>query len=653
MGGKIGFEFPLDQAGQWDGFNEPGMEHFSGSPFEHLGREVPQNTIDALATAPAKVRISLINIPTASIPGIDDLKATVKRCLKGAPEESPKAETFFKNALALLEKDTVKVLQIADYNTTGVIGPCENGKPFFAMMKATGQSKKSGTSTGSYGIGKFAPFTVSELRTVFLTTVWADSTETQHHYAQGKSILMSHMVGKKTHRGTGFWGLREGCLPVETTDVLPAWMKRGSADGSLEDQAGTTLSILGFAGRKNWERALGANIAENFFGAIQEGTLQVEIEGGPTINQDTLHDIFNDTEIRASIEDQKGEPEKFGNVRSYLRALTDAIEVKVEETQNHHLGKCRLRILIGEGLPRKVAVLRNGMLITDELTGLKRFGSYKEFVAVLECRNEKGQALLRAMEPPRHDDFEPDRLSPDQRQSGRVALREIAKWVREMLDRHAKDEVSEVTTLDELADFFGDEEEAGDGKQKDENPGGAIIVRQRQMKVKARVATYATPIGAIAPQADPEESSGDGFKDVPDSKTTGGKVNEGTAKKGEGEPKQGEGSKGTNTETDLGGTSPKKTTATGIALRDVRAVPLGPALRRVAFTPSVSGKVSVELQDSGADANYMLDVKGASLGGVRSGRIEGVAVKAGQRVIIEVELEKAFVGTLRVVANAI
>jgi hypothetical protein len=93
-------------------------------------------------------------------------------------------------------------------------------------------------------------------------------------------------------------------------------------------------------------------------------------------------------------------------------------------------------------MPKKVAVLRNGMFITDELAGLKRFGPYKEFVAVLECKTDKGLALLRAMEPPRHDDFEVERLVTREKISaGRTALRELTKWVRDMLERHATDPV--------------------------------------------------------------------------------------------------------------------------------------------------------------------------------------------------------------------
>ena len=463
---------------------------------------------------------------------------------------------------------------------------------------------------------------------------------------------MSHMDGKKTRQGTGFWGVRAGCMPVEGTERLPTWLQRAGTDGGFDGQAGTTLSILGFAGRKNWERALAANIAENFFGAIQDGNLEVEIEGGLVINQTTLPDIFESAEVRSSIEDQKSEPDKFNSVKSYLRALSEDPEVKVEETQNLHLGKCQLRILVKEGLPKRVAVLRNGMLITDELQNLKRFSSYKGFVAVLECRNEKGQALLREMEPPRHDDFEPERLPPDRQKAGRVALREITKWVRDMLDRHAKDEVTEVTTLDELADFFGDEEEEGQGKQKDENPGGAMIIRQRPVKAKARSASYSEASGASASTEADEDGEDDEIGEKAESHPSKDKGKPGPPHIPDQKSKDDKGGGGEGKSADQG-TAPKRTTVAGIPLRDVRAVPLAPDVRRVAFTPSITGTVNVELQDSGADANYMLEVRETSNGTIKGGRIEGLAVKEGTRVILEVVLDRAFDGTLRVVANAV
>lgn len=659
---NVGFEFPLDSADGWHGFNDTGMEHFSGNPFEHLGREVPQNTIDAVAAPndPARIEVRLLNVRTADLPGIAELRKTVERCLKGADDESEKAKLFFEKAKKLLAGRNVSVLQIADHNTTGVVGPCENGKPYFALMKAVGQSKKSGTATGSFGIGKFAPYTVSDLRTVFLTTVWRGPSGAMHHYAQGKSILMSHKDDDgRTRIGTGFWGRRKNCMPVEDAEGLPDWLRRGGRGEPLEQCVGTTLSIVGFAGGQNWQNALAANVAQNFFGAINGGRLTVEIQGSPAITRETLAQTLSDAAISASIKDQKGQPDRFENVQHYYRAIVDETEVVKVETEDLHLGLCELRILLGEKLPKRVAVLRNGMLITDELSGLKRFSSHKEFVAVLECRAEKGLALLRAMEPPRHDDFEVERLSPEKRRTGRIALKEITKWVRAMLDRHAKDPVSAVTSLDEMADYFADDDAEGQQRRSDENPRGNVIIRERSMKLKPR------PTGHQPAPAVPGDEEGEGVDDgfggaaddadrdaAQDARSRSGREND----PGDQDQTSHPGPNAGGTEAGGEAASPnhgRRTAHAGLPLENVRAVPLSPTRRRVAFTPAMSGRISVELQDSGADLNYRLDACGSSQGTIRNGRVEELQVTAGQRCTIEVEFGAPFIGTLRVVANAV
>lgn len=640
----IGFEFPIDGSGQWDGFNDPGIEHFTGNRLQHLGREVPQNTIDAKRGEPARIEVTLRRVPVGSLPGRDELVDTIARCRAAAGKDSgDKAAKFFDEAAKLLAAKDLSVLQIRDRNTTGLVGPCVNGTPFFAMLKASGQSQKSGTSTGSYGIGKFAPFAVSELRTVFVSTVWEDAEAVLHHYVQGKAVLMSHVDAQgRTRRGTGFWGVVDQCQPVtELGSEVPAWLRMGDADGNLAGQCGTMLSIIGFAATKDWQKVLAANIAENFFGAVHRGELEVDIVDGPTISAATLDEVLADGTIGRSVADRAGEPERFANVASYLRALKGGDEVQTVHTENFHLGLCRLSILVGENLPKRVAVLRNGMLITEGLPGLKRFSDFKEFAAVLECTADKGLALLRAMEPPRHDAFEPDRLPLDRRSQGKTALRELADWVRKMLIRHAKDELAEEIDLDELADYFGDEEEEGDGRPREENPGGKLVFRARA--VKATGTARRALVGATSePDADedgdeegiPGNVGGEPGGDRPDHPPSGG---------GGGENSTG----------DVGAASASRTQHSGLALADVRAVPLGPTRRRVAFTPADNGPLVIELQDSGTDTNYALAVVASSAGTISAGRITGVEARAGMRLMLDVELASAFDGTLRVVANAV
>ncbi len=142
MNNAIDFLFPKDTSDEWNGFNDPGMEHFRGNPYIHLGKEVTQNTLDAIHNEPAKIKIKLLHIETKNIPSIETLQATMVACLKSAKDESPKAVTFFENAIKLLKKTKVPVLEISDENTFGVVGPCTNGQPYFAFMKAIGQTKR-------------------------------------------------------------------------------------------------------------------------------------------------------------------------------------------------------------------------------------------------------------------------------------------------------------------------------------------------------------------------------------------------------------------------------------------------------------------------------------------------------------------------------
>lgn len=513
------------------------------------------------------------------------------------------------------------------------------------MMKAVGQSKKGDTSTGSYGIGKFAPFANSDLRTVFVSTVWQDGKGRYHHYVQGKAVLMSHLDDRKQiRRGTGFWGVKAKCQPVTSlSSDVPDWLRLAPTEEELPGARGTMLSIVGFQATKGWQDILAANIMENFFGTIQRGDLEISFDDGPQITAATLPSMLEDTSFENAVADQPGEPERFKNAALYLKTLNESDqEVIVQSTENYHLGECVLRLLIGENLPKRVAVLRNGMLITESLQGLRRFGDFKEFVAILECRSEKGTRLLRAMEPPRHDAFEPDRLPADQRASARVALKELAEWVRKILARYAKDPVVEETPLDELADFFGEEDEKGTGKVRDENPEGTITIRARPLKPRK-----GGPIGGGVASADDEGDDVEGDTGTADGRGKG----EGNGGTGNGRPNN---SKDGDAPPSGGATAnASRATASGLPLRDVRAILLGPTKRRIAFTPSKSGSVIIQLQESGADTNYALSVASTSLGQVKDGQVSGVFATAGVRCVVEVELAKPFAGTVRVVANAV
>ena len=212
----VGWIHPTDDADQWDGFNESGMEHFTGSPIQHLAREVHQNSLDAADDAMVEVRIKLHHVRVAEIPDLAELRENLNLCYESSQHESKKAEAFFSEALELIGQEKIPVLQISDHFTKGMVGPAENGTPYYAFMKAKGQSRKGNdTATGSYGIGKFAPYAVSKLRTIFVSTIYRDETTGKHvQLSQGKSIFMSHDKEGRRRQGFGFWGVKDRCQPV-------------------------------------------------------------------------------------------------------------------------------------------------------------------------------------------------------------------------------------------------------------------------------------------------------------------------------------------------------------------------------------------------------------------------------------------------------
>jgi hypothetical protein len=569
------------------------------------------------------VSFELREVPVADIPGVDRLKSIIQRCSVAEGNDTRKAKEFFSTAKKVLSGKSVSVLSITEQNTTGIRGPCQNGTPYFAYMKATGQSKKElkegDTGLGSYGIGKFAPFAVSHLRTMFVSTVFEHSGKFAQ-YTQGKALLTSHVDSQqRTRQNIGYWGIRQRCMPVEGRySELPKWIQRAHKASELPQHVGSSFHVIGFDAVQGWDKLLLASVLENFFGAIWRAKLSVKI-GSELVAKETINQLFERPGWPEALKDLNGEPEAFNNARHFLSTLVGTEEVIIENQENRELGNCDVRIIVGEQLPKRVAVLRNGMFITDQMEHLKRFGDFKEFVAVVECQSKKGNELLREMEPPRHDQFEPDRLPAGDRARGQRALTELGRWVREMLKRHARDPVSDISEVKELADYFADDfgEEDSTSKGEEVNPVGPIMIRAQPLKRRLVV---------IRGEGLEEEG---GSYDADGGGNGGGGNGEGGGEGG------GRGGRG-------------KSSGRAVDLSNVRSIILSERRRRVAFTPGFTGKLELSLYEAGADTDRRLTVIKCNAGKVKAGLVKNVPVKRGIRTTLEVDLDGPFLGAMKV-----
>lgn len=468
--------FPPTGGGDDSGFRHEGIEYYTGAPYKGLTREIIQNSLDASTGGRVTVEFDVVSIPRSDFPGADDLLKIMKQCLK---ESSGKVRdrTFFESAVQELQKHEISCLKIRDQGTTGLRGDYKGREgEWHALTKGRGVSEKgNATAGGSFGIGKSAPFAVSSLRTVFYATRYKNNGNLVKR-AQGKSILKSHGAGPA--QGTGFYGVVDKCRPIESN--IPDMLK-------LKKQ-GSLVFITGFRAEPRWQYKITATVLSNFFYAIDQNNLEVLIQDDDgniiDIDKNTLDDRFD--EIREMKIDEESD-QAVKNSHYYYRAIKKAAGQGIKESKRPQLGHCKMWILKEEGLPKKVALLRKtGMLITDDQKGLKRWGTaHSDFAGVFLCDNNQGNEILREMETPTHDAFEPERAipDPDDRQTCKKALKDLVKWVKQCVDELVKQEDTEVSQIDELADFFPDrdDKESIPGDEGEKDIEGKLIYRPKSL----------------------------------------------------------------------------------------------------------------------------------------------------------------------------
>ena len=291
MSDDIGWRFPPTNGGRIDGFNDPGIAHFTGAPLQQsLARETIQNSLDASLAPDKPVHVSFELIePDPDNVGRDELARAIDASIQTA-DDDPMASAALKAATKSIMSDVIPCLRVSDRNTTGL-----RGNQWRALVKMQGVSQKPEMegAGGSHGIGKYAPFAVSTLRTVFYWTCFHDDGKETEKF-QGKSVIMSHTNtdGEET-QGTGFFGVKENCL--ELTQEIPQSFR--VLDHHRCPVQGTSLAIMGFRETDDWRRRVAASTIGNFFYAIGTGRLTVIVEpdessGLMEIDQGSLENWF-------------------------------------------------------------------------------------------------------------------------------------------------------------------------------------------------------------------------------------------------------------------------------------------------------------------------------------------------------------------------
>jgi hypothetical protein len=619
--GKIGLEFLLNTGGESEGLSDPGVENFRDKPFTAVARETGQNSRDARLdhAKPVRLTFDVLLINSDAFPSIAEFRKAARLCLKKADRpRNEKEKGFFQQAVLSLEAPEIKVLRIADFNTTGVRGPCEENYPFHALAKSDSVSAKEDVSSGgSFGIGKNAALAVSDIQTAFISTRYQDDAGVDHVLCMGKTLFISHVdEGGKPRRRKGYWGKIDGYLPLDNPTEIPTWLLRTIQGTSI-------FSICMRNDDADWRYEMAAAIIINFFVAVERQEMEFEIDHGTIkINRNTLQALFQNANVIEAVR-QTNAGVAFETAKTLHGCLIDE-KTSLTTLDVQGLGKVQMRVLLRDGLGYTIGIIRNGMYITDNLAKFnepfKRFPLHREFAVVIEPTGTSESEWFKRLENPAHDDLSADRITdPQLRAQGKRAFERLAKQIRQRIRELAKSEPTRSMELDELNDFFASEQtREWDDAGPETDP--------RVLKPTVIQKSPAKPKRAANPASEDDDPPIPGPGPLPPEPAPGP------------EPRPGAGPK-----------SPRpQPQARSIELQGERNLLLDSASgrkRRLFFTSPVEGWVSLQIEATGLSNPDQLVVTAVSAGTLADGRIE-VACKRGERVALDVEFENAYPGPI-------
>lgn len=458
---KIGWRFPPLAGGQRQGYTNNDIEGYKGQNLiDNFAREICQNSLDAHLENkedPVKVVFELRKVRRQDF----EVFSQYKKCLEGCREYwkddmDDKLDNFLVRAENTLEKDEIAILVASDFNTKGLSG-CHSRKkssPWEALTGSDGISVKSDkTSAGSYGIGKNAPFACSSLSMVFYNTLTEDGERafigvarlaTLYDKGEETQRVGRYQVNDDEHR---IWN------PIYQDDMDPF------RDIFTRNISGTDVITVGFSQQEKWLPNVKKAVLKNFFVAIRENRLIVELIDG------SEHETLNEDTISEKLAGLENDQEMIYTIQLY-EAFTNPQENKTFEVLEPD--DVEVRIRADANYKRIIANFRaTGMLIKTYYRKI-----LQHYAAVVIIRGEELGKLLRDTEPARHDEWDYTRIdNVERKKKARTAIMTIREKVFNLLKSQFEVDIKKTVDPEGVGKFLPDE---ADGME-DQTEGSDIL----------------------------------------------------------------------------------------------------------------------------------------------------------------------------------
>ena len=394
----------------------------------------------------------MIYVDRDDIPDVSRLNEVIHKCYQyysdGDDGEKVKRIQDAANKY-LATSGKVPVLKISDYNTTGLRGvKAEKGSNWTGLVRERSATNKSNEYSGAFGVGKFAPYNFSSLRTVLYSTKTIDDEIA----FQGKALLTTFKEAGKIKQSIGLFAdvNSENYDAIFSIDEIAPVFRRESE--------GTDIFVLGFEKEDDWIEQVAISIVEHFFYSIYIGNLEVEIveeNKVVVISPSNLGEIISyyDAYCQKNIDDASF---RF-TAPSYWKLLSGPHKViKNKFVYNgKSMGEYELHLLIGDDASEKrvLEMRQAGMRIREDSAFKIPINFTGIFIAtgigaLSENPKDNISSFLRKCENQAHDDWAADEYKEE-----KIKAKGIINKIHSIILDEVKKEMPDFG--DESVDAFG------------------------------------------------------------------------------------------------------------------------------------------------------------------------------------------------------
>ncbi len=408
------------------------LSDFYARGIDGVVRENIQNSMDAKLSDKETVIVSIKcgEMNSKVVPGIDEIKERIHSLEEG----NIYARETIEHMKESIAKDIIKYISFEDSNTKGLSGAKygrsdENKGTWQAYAYKKGahhieeDHELEGSRGGSHGVGKIASNSASDIHTMF----FANCDEFGNQHIGGTIQLIEHKYKDKFYRATGdFTDVR-----IDDNGNEIYYPFENNFDEVFRKDTRGLKIIIPFLREEFYDlKSIVKSVCDNFFVAIIEGSLVVDVNG-ININKDSIIEIVKNEDYYEE-QDLSEIKKEFTPIYVNTKLKKEPIDVIIPDKKGNEYN-FDLYIQYNKELKRgRTAIVRTiGMKIED-----KKISSHVRdpYNAVLIPKGHKEDVFLKSLENESHTELSSEHIKNiEEKKNAKYFINKISAVIGEII----------------------------------------------------------------------------------------------------------------------------------------------------------------------------------------------------------------------------